>query len=283
MWWFGQRAGRAGRTGPGHCYRLYSSAVFERFPQFDEPEVLRMPIGIVTAWICRPSFVLPWNCLGVPLCNADGVVLQLKSMGIGNVMQFPFPTPPPASSMKAAVDALVHLSALSRSVAKTTAVGGWDESSAATATVIETESLTPLGRKLSNLPILPRLGAMLLLAQEYGVNAHVAAVVAAMTVQVNCTLLEIEKLSPHVAVAVCSRHLFALATRPSSLQRRINQLIQQSLRRKAQTVMCQTTQTVLVTMMTMTLPQRKRKTNFERKSLLHELLMQSGPMVVVTP
>lgn len=40
-----QRAGRSGRTGPGHCYRLYSSAVYERdFPEFAEPEILRMPI-----------------------------------------------------------------------------------------------------------------------------------------------------------------------------------------------------------------------------------------------
>lgn len=40
-----QRSGRAGRTGPGHCYRLYSSAVFERdFPQFSEPEILKYPI-----------------------------------------------------------------------------------------------------------------------------------------------------------------------------------------------------------------------------------------------
>lgn len=40
-----QRAGRAGRTGPGHCYRLYSSAVFERdFAQFSEPEILKYPI-----------------------------------------------------------------------------------------------------------------------------------------------------------------------------------------------------------------------------------------------
>jgi ATP-dependent RNA helicase DHX37/DHR1 len=44
-----QRAGRAGRTGPGHCYRLYSSAVFERdFAQFSEPEILKFPIeGII--------------------------------------------------------------------------------------------------------------------------------------------------------------------------------------------------------------------------------------------
>lgn len=40
-----QRAGRSGRTGPGHCYRLYSSAVYERdFPEFAEAEILRMPI-----------------------------------------------------------------------------------------------------------------------------------------------------------------------------------------------------------------------------------------------
>lgn len=40
-----QRAGRSGRTGPGHCYRLYSSAVYERdFLEFSEPEILRMPI-----------------------------------------------------------------------------------------------------------------------------------------------------------------------------------------------------------------------------------------------
>jgi ATP-dependent RNA helicase DHX37/DHR1 len=40
-----QRAGRAGRTGPGHCYRLYSSAVFDGyFPQFSVPEINRMPI-----------------------------------------------------------------------------------------------------------------------------------------------------------------------------------------------------------------------------------------------
>ncbi|RLN96045.1 hypothetical protein BBJ28_00026823, partial [Nothophytophthora sp. Chile5] len=64
-----QRAGRAGRTGPGHCYRLYSSAVFDtEFQQFSSPEILCQPI--------------------------DDLVLQMKAMGIHNVLQFPFPTPP---------------------------------------------------------------------------------------------------------------------------------------------------------------------------------------------
>jgi ATP-dependent RNA helicase DHX37/DHR1 len=40
-----QRAGRAGRTGPGHCYRLFSSAVYETdFEKYAQPELLRMPI-----------------------------------------------------------------------------------------------------------------------------------------------------------------------------------------------------------------------------------------------
>ena len=40
-----QRAGRAGRTAPGHCYRLYSSAIFnDEFPKFATAEIQRRPI-----------------------------------------------------------------------------------------------------------------------------------------------------------------------------------------------------------------------------------------------
>ena len=39
-----QRAGRAGRMGPGHCYRLYSSAVFTDFTKFAPPEISRRPV-----------------------------------------------------------------------------------------------------------------------------------------------------------------------------------------------------------------------------------------------
>ncbi len=39
-----QRAGRAGRTDAGHCYRLFSSAVFSDFPKFSVPEIARIPI-----------------------------------------------------------------------------------------------------------------------------------------------------------------------------------------------------------------------------------------------
>jgi len=39
-----QRAGRAGRTGPGHCYRLFSSAVYQELPQHSIPDILTIPI-----------------------------------------------------------------------------------------------------------------------------------------------------------------------------------------------------------------------------------------------
>ncbi|RDL35272.1 putative ECM16-putative DEAH-box RNA helicase [Venustampulla echinocandica] len=83
-----QRAGRAGRTGPGHCYRLYSSAVYERdFQEFAEPEILRMPI--------------------------EGVVLQLKAMNLQHVVNFPFPTPPDRQSLASSEKLLTYLSAVS--------------------------------------------------------------------------------------------------------------------------------------------------------------------------
>lgn len=64
-----QRAGRAGRLGPGHCYRLYSSAVFNNeFPQFSIPEIQQKPV--------------------------DDLFLQMKCMNIHKVVNFPFPTAP---------------------------------------------------------------------------------------------------------------------------------------------------------------------------------------------
>lgn len=83
-----QRAGRAGRTGPGHCYRLYSSAVYERdFQEFAEPEISRMPI--------------------------EGVVLQLKAMNLQHVVNFPFPTPPDRQSLASSEKLLSYLGAIS--------------------------------------------------------------------------------------------------------------------------------------------------------------------------
>ncbi|KIY49650.1 P-loop containing nucleoside triphosphate hydrolase protein [Fistulina hepatica ATCC 64428] len=84
-----QRAGRAGRTGPGHCYRLYSSAVFEHtFPAHAPPEILRAPLA--------------------------GVVLQMKALHLDAVVRFPFPTPPNRPALAVAERSLVWMGAVGK-------------------------------------------------------------------------------------------------------------------------------------------------------------------------
>lgn len=82
-----QRSGRAGRTAPGHCYRLYSSAVYnDEFPLFSEPELKRKPI--------------------------EDLVLQMKDLGIDRIVNFPFPTPPEPEAVRASEQLLIRLGAL---------------------------------------------------------------------------------------------------------------------------------------------------------------------------
>lgn len=78
-----QRAGRAGRTKPGKCYRLYTEASFDLLDPTTPPEIQRS--------------------------NLAPVILQLKALGIDNIARFPFLTSPPS---ELAVRALEHLYAL---------------------------------------------------------------------------------------------------------------------------------------------------------------------------
>lgn len=140
-----QRAGRAGRTGPGHCYRLYSSALFENhFEQFSEPEILRTPI--------------------------EGIVLQMKSMHIDTVTNFPFPTPPDRLSLQKAERTLVHLGALSLDAASS--VGG----------LVGNAKITDLGRAMALFPLAPRFAKMLVSGQQHGCLPYVVTVVSALSV-----------------------------------------------------------------------------------------------------
>ena len=145
-----QRAGRAGRTGPGHCYRLYSSALYEHyFEQFSQPEILRTPI--------------------------EGVVLQMKSMGIDTVVNFPFPTPPDSLALKKAETVLTHLGAVSGTppVPSATPEGS---------VVTIGSKITPLGKSMALFPLSPRYSRMLVTGQQHGCLPSVIAIVSIMTV-----------------------------------------------------------------------------------------------------
>lgn len=75
-----QRAGRAGRTSPGICYRLYPLSSFNSLPSVTPPE------------ITRTDMTTP--------------ILQLKSIGIDDLMKFEWLTAPPAESVLRAFEGL---------------------------------------------------------------------------------------------------------------------------------------------------------------------------------
>ncbi|PWN31763.1 P-loop containing nucleoside triphosphate hydrolase protein [Meira miltonrushii] len=138
-----QRAGRAGRTGPGHCYRLYSSNVYEEhFPQFAQPEILRMPV--------------------------DNLVLMMKSMNIDNVANFPFPTAPDRQAIRRAEKLLLRLGAL--------------ESDGSTSASASQYKVTSLGRSMSLFPLSTRLSKMLVQGHQHGCLPFVVALVSALSV-----------------------------------------------------------------------------------------------------
>lgn len=77
-----QRAGRAGRTSAGYCYRLYTERAFEQLRQTTPPE------------ITRTDLTTP--------------IIQLKSLGIDDLMRFEWVSPPPAESVLRALEGLVN-------------------------------------------------------------------------------------------------------------------------------------------------------------------------------
>lgn len=81
-----QRAGRAGRTKPGKCYRLYTESVYSSLSEATTPEIQRS--------------------------NLAPPILQLKALGIDNVARFDFLTPPPAELVIRALELLFSLGAL---------------------------------------------------------------------------------------------------------------------------------------------------------------------------
>lgn len=81
-----QRAGRAGRTKPGKCYRLYTESAYQSLPEATIPEIQRS--------------------------NLAPTLLQLKALGIDNAIRFNFLTPPPAELVIRAMELLYALGAV---------------------------------------------------------------------------------------------------------------------------------------------------------------------------
>ncbi|GAA5091140.1 ATP-dependent RNA helicase HrpA [Microbacterium yannicii] len=148
-----QRSGRAGRTSDGIAIRLYSEEDFDSRPEFTEPEILRTSLA--------------------------SVILQMLSLGFGDISSFPFLTPPDSRGVKAAFDLLVELGAVRPSTGSGTGAragsGDGDDRGHPT--------LTDLGREIARLPIDPRFARMLVEARRTGVLRDVLAIVAGLSIQ----------------------------------------------------------------------------------------------------
>ncbi|WP_039048654.1 ATP-dependent RNA helicase HrpA [Comamonas thiooxydans] len=129
-----QRAGRCGRVANGICIRLYDEESFVSRDRFTDPEILRSSLA--------------------------GVILRMKSLGLGDVVNFPFLEAPSGRAIADGYQLLAELGA-----------------------VDDHGHLLPMGKELSRLPLDPRVGRMILEARERRALAEVLIIASALSVQ----------------------------------------------------------------------------------------------------
>jgi len=128
-----QRAGRCGRVGPGVCIRLFDESDFIARNPFTEPEIVR--------------------------ASLVGVILQMRSLDLGDPEDFPFIDQPPNRLLGEAWQTLFELGA-----------------------VDSDRQLTAYGKVLARLPIDARFGRMLIEASRRQVVEPVLVLVASMSI-----------------------------------------------------------------------------------------------------
>lgn len=130
-----QRMGRAGRTRHGKCFRLYTKKSFktELQPQ-THPEILR--------------------------CNLGTVVLDMKKMGVDDLVHFDFIDPPAPETLMRALELLNNLGALD-----------------------DDGELTPFGEQMSRFPLEPEMAASLLHSEKFKCGPEMAKIAAMLNVQ----------------------------------------------------------------------------------------------------
>jgi len=129
-----QRAGRGGRTQPGKCFRLYTDKAFKsELQEQTYPEILRSNLG--------------------------NVVLQLKKLGIEDLVHFDFMDPPAPETLMRALEQLNYLGALD-----------------------DDGNLTDLGASMSEFPLEPQLAKMLVASGKYNCSQEILSITALLSV-----------------------------------------------------------------------------------------------------
>ncbi|MDI1231200.1 MAG: ATP-dependent RNA helicase HrpA [Methylobacter sp.] len=129
-----QRAGRCGRVAEGICIRLYSHDDYLARPEFTEPEIMRT--------------------------NLSAVILQMMSLKLGDIEDFPFLEPPEDKMIRDGKTVLHEVNALDKA-----------------------GKLTEVGKQLAKFPTDPKLARMLIAAAHEHCLTEVAIIVSALSVQ----------------------------------------------------------------------------------------------------
>ncbi|MQZ32470.1 ATP-dependent RNA helicase HrpA [Acinetobacter haemolyticus] len=130
-----QRKGRCGRIAAGVCIRLYSEEDFLSRPEFTEPEIKRT--------------------------NLASVILQMQSLGLGNLEDFDFIEPPDFRLVNDGRKLLIELGALNE----------------------RKNELTKVGQMMARMPIDPRLARMIIGGAHFGVLKETLIIVSALAIQ----------------------------------------------------------------------------------------------------
>uniref|UniRef100_A0A8C2BDG3 RNA helicase n=1 Tax=Cyprinus carpio TaxID=7962 RepID=A0A8C2BDG3_CYPCA len=128
-----QRAGRAGRTRPGKCFRLYTEKAYKTEMQDNTyPEILRSNLG--------------------------SVVLQLKKLGIDDLVHFDFMDPPAPETLMRALELLNYLAALN-----------------------DDGDLTELGSMMAEFPLDPQLAKMVIASCDFNCSNEILSITAMLS------------------------------------------------------------------------------------------------------
>lgn len=129
-----QRAGRAGRTRPGKCFRLYTEEAFKKeLIEATYPEILRS--------------------------NLSSTVLELKKLGVDDLVHFDLMDPPAPETLMRALEELNYLACLD-----------------------DDGNLTQLGRMASDFPLDPALAVMLISSPEFYCSNEILSITALLSV-----------------------------------------------------------------------------------------------------
>ncbi|XP_027360801.1 pre-mRNA-splicing factor ATP-dependent RNA helicase DEAH10 isoform X2 [Abrus precatorius] len=130
-----QRSGRAGREGPGKCFRLYPEKEFDKLEDSTTPEIKR--------------------------CNLSNVILQLKALGVDDILGFDFIEKPSRAAIIKSLEQLFLLGALTD----------------------DCQLSDPVGHQMARLPLDPVYSKALILASQFNCLEEMLITVAMLSVE----------------------------------------------------------------------------------------------------